>query len=106
MLKAIKLIDLNLFIKESQIISERILDKAMKERKIFLAKKVQKSFDVPLEQAAKMLFYPNYAISVKLCLNAYKESNKVYFAKSQVSLSVCLESLKRLELLFLKVKLQ
>lgn len=39
MLKAIKLIDLNLFIKESQIISERILDKAMKERKISLAKK-------------------------------------------------------------------
>lgn len=81
MLKAIKLIDLNLFIKESQIISERILDKAMKERKISLAKKVQKSFDVPLEQAAKMLFYPNYAINVKLCLNAYKESNKVYLAK-------------------------
>ena len=28
-----------------------------------------------------MLFYPNYAINVKLCLNAYKESNKVYLAK-------------------------
>ncbi|MCL9819793.1 hypothetical protein [Helicobacter colisuis] len=28
-----------------------------------------------------MLFYPNYAINVKLCLNTYKESNKVYLAK-------------------------
>ncbi len=81
MKKAISLQHLVILLQSEKLFCEKELKSFTQTNYEKLAFLIKIHFGIPLEQAFKMLFYPNYTLNIELCFNVYKEKQDRYLTK-------------------------
>ncbi|TEY03981.1 hypothetical protein [Campylobacter sp. US33a] len=84
MKKAISLRHFVFLLQNEKAFCEEKLKEFSKRNYKKLAFLVEKRLNIPLEQAFKMLFYPNYTLNIELSFSVYKEKQDRYLIKRPI----------------------